>query len=168
MEIGEQFTKLAVGEICRRHQAVTMKNDVGQAPIGGRRAGGHGLELGKRLQAGAVQRAGTGGVVAAGAVLTEDRRSASFLRGPLRRRHGRRKWTAPRKANEARRREGQSKISSNRPEAHLLSMIQASLGSRDGLHNAIHGLDLDIAAWAAAIDKNGKGQHFAACGLDVA
>lgn len=83
MEVGEEIAELLVIEGGAGHGAVSMKDDGGEALVGGRRAGGHGFDFGDGLEAGAVESVGGGGVVALGAGLLEDGGAAGFFGGPL-------------------------------------------------------------------------------------
>ena len=82
MQVGQQIAELIVGELRGRHHAASMQDCIGEPLVRGRRAGGHGLDLGDGLQARPVQRTCGGGVMAAGALLMKDLRAARFFDGP--------------------------------------------------------------------------------------
>jgi len=94
VEVREQVAELCVRKRGSRHHVAAMEDDRGEALVGGRLAGGHGLDLGDGLQTWAVERVGVCGVVAAGAGLVIDLGTAGFFGGPLGLRLGRRQGAA--------------------------------------------------------------------------
>src|ERR1039457_2366870 len=129
MQIGQQVVELVAGQLRGGHHLPSVQDDLREPLVGGRRARGHGLQLGERLQSRPMQPARGGRVVTIGALLAIDLCPARLFDGPLRLRLGGRQRAAagqcPRqRSGKADRKGPQSKGSSKRTGAHLPLMIQ--------------------------------------------